>query len=294
MPKSKNLHCVGTIVANDMEDSAYSGACWVIDTPVGSNISPDADGAMGSTQYILVDLSYMLSEKLGRQMPMTATYRVKGIQIGLRNVDDTDDNDRGAFFAGTMFWHSPTKHKIDALQAARFVERHNELDQVDGDSIFFGSTAQNDYSGFRFNWNEDNQIAHPTGEAIGAIAGNSRDEWNIQDTLVGYSYGALAHGSEERTNQLWGRRTGVSDEMQWSAQILNALHEDSVVTSTALLEKPERNDFVAPIPANNHLELLGGLLLISVAQSNSIPNGDVSPDDYDIQVSLQVEGWEKW
>lgn len=295
MPKSKNLHCASTICADDIEDTDYSGSCWVINTPVGSNLSPDADGVFGTTKYALIDLSYLLSEKLGRQMPMTATYRLKGLQIGLRNVDDTDDNDRGAFMGGTVFWHTPTKHKIDALQTARYVEYLNEADQVDGDSKFFSDNWQNEYSGFRFNWNEDSQVLFPTGEALGNIAGKVASEWNLQDTLVGYNY-ALAGGAGSSTavNKLWGRRTGIADEMQWSASVLNALHEDSTLGMTSLHEKPERNDFFMPIPSNNHLDVLGGLILISFSQSNSIPNGDVSPDDYDIQFSVQIEGWEKW
>ncbi|AXH76826.1 MAG: hypothetical protein [Cressdnaviricota sp.] len=128
MPRSKQIHSVSTVVTNDTDDGGYEGASWVINDPVGSNISPDSDGVFGTTKYVLVDLSKLLSVKLGRQMPMTATYRLKGFQIGLRNVDDADDNDRSAFMGGTVFYHSPTKHKIDALQAARFVERHNEID----------------------------------------------------------------------------------------------------------------------------------------------------------------------
>jgi hypothetical protein len=299
MATSKNLHCVSTIVGDDIFDTAYSGACWILDTPVGSNISPDADGVMGTTRHILVDTSYLLSEKLGRQMPMTATYRLKGLQIGLRNVDDTDDNDRGAFFGGTIFWHSPTKHKIDALQTARYVEYLDEATEVDADSKFFAAANQKTYSGFRFNWNDDLQIKYPTSEGIGNIAGNVCGEWNLQDTLTGYSYALQGNvqPSSSYNNALWGKRTGIADEMQWSAQILNGMQEEEInllVNDIYLAEKPERNDYVMPIPANNHLDVIGGLILISVSQCNTIPNGDLSPDDYDLQISLQIEGWEKW
>jgi len=40
--------------------------------------------------------------------------------------------------------------------------------------------------------------------------------------------------------------------------------------------------------------VMGGLMLLSVSNNNAIPNGDVSPDDYLIQVSVQIEGWSKW
>jgi len=293
MAVSKALHCVGSVAVNDTSSTGYEGISWVIDDPWGSDLSPDADGVFGTTKYVLVDLSNLLSQKLGKQMPMCATYRVKGIQVGLRNVDDFDDNDRGAYFGGTMFYHSPTAHKIDAVQAARYVEYMTELGQADGDSTFFADADQVGYSGFRFNWNADAQVSYGTGEAIGNIAGNVRGEWNLQDTLVGYNMG-MGSTDKRPSNALWVRRTGQSDEMQWSCQILNALHEDSTIGTTSLLEKPERNDWVAPIEANNHLDVMGGLMLFSLSQCNTIPNGDASPDDYDLQFSIQVEGWSQW
>ena len=144
------------------------------------------------------------------------------------------------------------------------------------------------YKGFRYNWSDDSQVHYATTEDLGDIAGHAGVvEWNISDSLVGYN---MALGSLDTfpDNALWGRRTGVSDEWQWSASINNAIHKGAV---SGLDEYAGRDDFVLPILSDNHVDVMGGLIL---TDCNTIPNTDSGPDDYNIRITAQVEGWSQW
>ena len=300
---SKTLHVVSTTVTNDVDDDQYRGAAWgVLPDPTGRDLSPDADGVYIDENAIVCDLSHMLSRTLGKQMPMTATYRIKGIKIGLKNVDDLDDNDRGMLAYGYIYTHGETKHKIDALQAARFVERHNEIDQVDGDSEIFVTGGSNSphYRGMRFGWNGANQVAHQTQCGITSYTDlvNSAT-WNMVDIMDVYSNGL--EQSEDRDNTLWTQRAGGPNLMRFSCDIQNAMHSESgflddrgLIPAVAVLESPRVNDFHWQAPGDTHIDALCGLVLIDVLGSNSLPNGDGSPDDYDWHVTFEIEGWSTW
>lgn len=290
---SKTQHIVATRVTTDAADADYHGAAWGAASPVGSDISPDADGEFPNPPQVIIDISHMMSRALGKQMPMTGTYRVTGIKVGLKNVDDAvDDNDRGAVFAGYIYWHTPTKHKVDAFQASRMLEKNSEHDEIDGDSIFLSSDR--DYSGFRFNWSADGDISYPTvGAGVGNfVATTGKQEWSLADILDLYE-DALAQPGD-KSNSLWTARTGGPSIMRWAAQWNNAQHEDSTLGSTSLIEQPLVGDFVYQAAADRHIDVLGGLMVIEFQSSNTLPNGDASPDDYDIQVELQIEGWSTW
>ena len=88
-----------------------------------------ADGVMeGTSAYrrIVIDLSEALGYRLGKQIPQTANFRVNYLSISLRNVDDGSDNDGPQYFAGDFEWYTPTKHRVDAVQAWRQLEKRLE------------------------------------------------------------------------------------------------------------------------------------------------------------------------
>ena len=112
-----------------------------MDTGGPDSVNEDNDGEIpGSTGYDwVVDISHLLSEQLGKQMPMMATYRVKGMHLSLRNVNDVADNDASLAIGGIVNWYSPTKHRIDALQHARTYKRHAAIDGGTSTSDPFGA-----------------------------------------------------------------------------------------------------------------------------------------------------------
>ncbi|HIA04102.1 MAG TPA: hypothetical protein EYN66_19760 [Myxococcales bacterium] len=274
--------------------SSYHGVAWIQPSPIGSDISPDADGVFPSAYVMLVDISHMLARALGKQMSMTNTYRVTGLKVGLTNVNDTDDNDRGLALTGKVFWHTPTMHKVDALQAARMLERHSEEDQIDGDSPFFNPNSS-DYRGFRFNWNDDDQVKAATdaGDVNGWLTATGHVQWNLAEILELYGE-SLGDVADTHSRALFNYRTGGPSLMRFALSYNNAMHQDGALTTVQLIENPQVNDFVFQAEAGRHIEVLGGLLALQFETSNTLPNGDVSPDDYDIQVELTVEGWSSW
>lgn len=289
---SQGQHVVGARVSDNQSSALYYGAAWTSPSPVGADVSPDADGVYPNNLNILIDLSYMLSRMLGKQMSMTETYRVTGIKIGVKNVDDVDDNDRGIVLGGSLHWYTPTKHRIDAVQACRRIERASEEAQIDTDSLWVSST--NRYTGFRYNWKEDNEVRSDTG--AGAVAGwnplTGENNWNLQDMLALYSL--HIDPATPKGRQMFERKTGGKSNMRWALAFNNAMHEDSTLGSVQVIENPGVNDFSWQAESGRHIDVMGGLINCEVAFSNTLPNGDVSPDDYDVQVEISVEGWSSW
>lgn len=290
---SVRQHTVATTVTSSLASTSYHGAAWTHDTPIGSDISPDVDGVYPNTPAITVDLSMMLSRILGKQMPMDAVYRVTGIRIGLVNVDDADDNDRGMLLGGYIYYHSPTKHKIDAMQAAEAIERASEEGHIDPDA-FFMQTARR-YQGFRFGWNDDLNVLYQTdAQAVSDWAAWTGDNtWSMYPILNLYAQG-LQDYHTDRANTLWEYRTASSEPsmMRFLAGFRNANMDSDGINAT--VDSIWHGDYIWQAAANRHIEVMGGLLLIEARQSNTHPSGDISPDDYNVQVEVTVEGWKRW
>jgi len=288
---SQGQHKVATRLADNQSSVNYHGAAWTSPSPIGADISPDADGVYPGGMNFLVDISYLLSVMLGKQMSMTETYRVTGIKLGVKNVDDVDDNDRGIVLAGHLQWFSPSKHRIDAVQACRRIERASEEATIDQDSLWVSTT--NRYHGFRYNWDGDNQVRYDTGAgAVGGwLASTGESNWNIEDMLNLYG----SHiDPPAKGRQLFSSKVGGHSQMRFALAFNNAMHEDSTVGSTSLIENPGVHDFEWQAEAGRHIDVMGGLIQGQVEVSNTIPNGDVSPDDYDLVVEITVEGWSSW
>lgn len=243
----------------------------------------------------------MGSLALGRQLDQTSTYRVTGIKIGVQNVDEgVDDNDRGAFFTGYVNYFSPSKHRINALQAARAVEKHSEGADLDSGASLFPAANQH-YRGFRFGWSLDDDVLFQTNaqQVPDWTAATGKDNWNMGEIFEIYSDSQMQ--SDAREGALWNDRTGATDKLRWACSVNNADHVELSVfdgnilgQENYLVESPGIQDFEYQTPAGTHLEVLGGLLLIDVRNCNTIPNGDVSPDDYYFTVQIEVEGWSSW
>lgn len=253
-------------------------------------IDIDADGVMEGTstfRQVCIDLSECLAYRLGKQIPMTANYRINYIRIGLRNVDDTNDNDGPNYFAGTLEWYHPSKHRIDAVQAWRTLEKKLEEDDVDDEALFV-STADR-YKGFRFGWTAGDDVSHPT---TGAPFGTLPTGYALAPMISIYNTGLKNGGSPTQENPIWDRLVGRSSKMGWHAQctngefIVQATDDDPVNVASI-------QDYEWVAPAGHNIEVMGGLLIINVEHSNTdtVQSFD---DDFDFQVDIGVSGWSSW
>ena len=293
MAKSKTLYSI----------SGRLGVTAGMDTDSWDSVEESASGNPAE-HYWTVDLSHLLSEQLGKQMPMMATYRVKGMQIGLRNVDDLNDNNYGLVCGGRINWYSPTKHRVDALQHARtFKRKVAATHSIDLKTDPFGMwNDEKMYTGMRFNFNsQDDEVDGALDDDTIIMAGSEFslqeifDHYNkaISGTPAGEGYESAGGAGDA----LWNTRTGVQefDTLYWNAYYRNSAYDDGSTLDNAFLFQPESGGFEYQTGANNHLAVLGGLLRVSFAHTNTDnPRlGDVN-DNYYLQCSIQVEGWEEF
>jgi len=247
-------------------------------------IDVDDDGQYSSPiPHGIIDLSVPLSKSLGRQMPQFAVYRIGYIEIGLRNKDDSDDNSGAGCFGGTLKFHEPTSHKIDALQLARAVEKANEGGVVDSDSLFL--TTDRSYAGMRVNYDGDSQIEDRTSMGVTGISG----QWDMEEILA--IYGQMLSPANTYSNSLWTRRTGTVAQCGWAASIMNRANDSGL--SVASTYEPDINNWRLDLPAGAHLDVLNGLLKLTTAWS-STNDFQTTDDDYEIQVTIGVYGWESF
>lgn len=264
-----------------------AGFSWPSETDEA--IDADNDGQFGTPSKAYIDLSEALSVSLGRQVPQTAIFRVGFIEVGLRNKDDTDDNDNGAFFGGTFFFHPPTKHKVDALQLARRVEHAVESIQIDADSMLLATHSQ--YTGMRFNYDSDNQIHYATAENLSGLSGS---QWDMGEVFT--IYDAMKDSPTEKTNSLWLGRTGRQSKIGWAASISNWSQPNLIATAISGADKMMDigiDNWKLGLPGDAHLDVLNGMLKMTVSHSNVDPSGFID-DDYEVQVTIGVYGWEAY
>lgn len=280
-----------------------------MDTGAVDKVEESADGDAPTTYNWIVDISRLLSEQLGKQMPMTATYRVKGIHLSLRNVNNTNDNNYALAIGGTVGWYSPTKHRVDAIQYAReYMRDLNAGLRSDVDSPFAPYASQKMYRGLRFNWDASGQVRADNEDETSALPG---DDWTMYNMLHYYN---LAKGGTPALegyesdgsvgSALWNTRTGTSetDSLYWNTSYQNSMLQDvgDVVTSGIdqgidWIFSPQTNPWDWDAGAGNHIPVLGGLMEIKGIHTNTDnPRfGDVN-DEYYLQCTIIVEGWEEF
>lgn len=250
----------------------------------------DADGVMEGTsneRKIVIDLSECLGFRLGKQIPMTANFRINYLRIGLRNVDDANDNDGPNYFAGHWEWYSPNKHRIDAVQAWRMLEKKLEEDDTDSEGIFIRNEDR--YRGFRYGWLAASDVTWPT---AGAPATALPDGYALATMLAFYNQGLKNEGTPTATNAIWDRNVGRSSRMGWAASCTNGEFIDGVAENDPV-NVASIHDYEWTAPAGHNLEVMGGLLVLTVTHSNTdtVQNFD---DDFDFQIDIGVSGWSSW
>lgn len=241
-------------------------------------IDIDADGVYNPTTRLVIDLSRMLSYRLGKQIPMTANFRVNYLRISPRNVDDVNDNDDSQYFAGTWEWYHPTKHRVDAVQAWRQVEKAIEESDADSEGLFV--STEDRYMGFRFGFFSSADVAYAT---VGGPNPPLTNGYNIVEMLNIYNDG-LPQGVPDKTNALFDRKVGRSSKMGWSMSVSN---EDDVGKNAFI------QDYEWTAPAGHNIEVLGGLMVINIEHSSTDTSNTID-DDFNLQIDIGVSGWSSW
>lgn len=197
-----------------------TGIWWASNAPAADDIDADNEGVMNPPPEFIIDLSRLAGRALGYQANMMSKYKVHGIKVAIRPVDDAYDNDSETAFAGIIDYFPATKHGIKALQLARRVEKATEAQKIDADSLFL-STEQ-DYSGFRYGWAASQQVSAPVAYSTACSVTSMPDTWDM-DTIFNLYDGMTAPCKE---NALFGGRAPEQCSLMWSAA-WSTLSEDS-------------------------------------------------------------------
>ena len=266
------------IVGGEINDDGTTPGIKVV-AGDGFPIDIDADGLYPDQLQtkVCLDLSRLLGYRLGKQLPMTANYRVNYIRISPRNVDDLNDNDDSQYFAGTMEWYAPTKHRIDAVQAWRALEKRLEEDDADAEGLFVSSEDR--YKGFRFGWYQGQDVSHPTLGAPSELPGG----YNMTQMIAAYNNG-LHNGVPQQTNAIWDRKVGRSSKLGWSVSVSN---EDTDGKNAFI------QDYEWTAPSGHNIEVCGGLLILNIEHSSTDTTNSID-DDFDFRIDIGVSGWSSW
>ena len=295
MARSKNLYALHGVL----------GSTAGMDTNTEQKLTEDDDGRTSVPNYV-VDISHLLSKQLGKQMPQMATYRVKGIRLELQNVDNANDNNYALAIGGRINYYAPTEHRIDALQHARQYKRDSAaaIAATDVSDPFGPWSDDKKYKGMRFNWSEDDDGVH------GAVADNttvlSGTKFSVKEIFDHYNQAIGGIPSEEGYDSagavgdaLWITRTGLDNQegLGWVCSYQNSAVIDvgSITDPSGIdwLFSPNSKPYELMLPANNHLDVLGGLLVVRVNHTNTDnPRLGEVEDEYELRMTIFVEGWE--
>ena len=269
-----------------------------MDTNTQYGITEDADGSTSGPNWV-VDVSEMLSRRIGKQMSQMATYRVKGFRVSIVNQDDANDNNYGITCNGSIDWYTPTSHRIDALQYARQYKKDLGGSLAsDANDPFAPWRTTKEYKGLRFNWSEDGDGVHGATDDDTSILSGTQfsmseifDHYNnaISGTPLEEGYTQTGSGSA-----LWVSRTGESqtDGISWEASFRNSAYQDGLLEENAWSFEPESMPFDFML-SNNHFDVLGGLLVFRLKGTNTEnPRAGDVDDHYRLRFTVFVEGWE--
>ncbi len=240
------------------------GFYWTTNPPANNDIDIDNDGEYANPHYYMIDLSKVASNALGRQASMMAGYKLHSVSVQVCPVDDANDNDVAAAFAGSHFYRLMTPHMKKALQLARKTEKYDEASQVDGDSFFL--SGDRDYRGFRYTWGPEVQfevLEHATASTM-----LSANYWNLVD--ICNNYDSMTAPSE--SNALFNGRAPDVCDLMWQAGWANKPWDSQ---STIGEHRRSANIEIVPI-------LAGHVRWTSVDE----PQADFIDDDYIVRIEV--------
>jgi len=258
-------------------------------------ITEDNDGRFTSGYANgLIDLTEALSKATGRQLSQMASFRVSYLSIGLRNVNDTLDNDNGLIVGGDIKWYAPHKKTINMLQELRgYLKDHYAM--LNPRKALWESADKN-YMGMRFGW-DSNTKPHGVSTDGGSNAFTSNG-LNMAEAIIRYNLAtggsALSEGYDIDNNfgrALWDFRTPeMPQKMTFTSSFQNSIKGDSDKGETPSGSK----EFIyqAQYPSQA-IKVVGGLLAIDLTHCNTDTSG-IFEDEYEIIVNIGIDGWEEF
>jgi len=251
-----------------------------------TQITEDNDGRFTASYFNgLVDLTHIMSKLTGKQLSQMSNYRIAHIAIGLRNVDDTADNDNTMAIGGDIIWYEPQAHMIDMLQSLRtYLRLHGN--ETSPDAIW--ETADKNYKGLRFGWDSNTMVEEPSTD--GSAAGFSSNLVNL-DQAIGYYNMAIGgtpqlegYDTAGRGMALWtGRVPTYTSKMPFDCSYSNPNNANGELAVAYPFK------WSAAYPAQE-ITALGGLLAINLTHGNTDAAGFVE-DEYELIVSMGITGW---
>jgi hypothetical protein len=255
-----------------------------------TQITEDNDGRFTAGYFNgLVDLTHIMSKLTGKQLSQCANYRIAHISIGLRNVNDTADNDAIIHVGGDIIWYEPNAHTINMLQTLReFVrDRGAETDPLWATWV----DADKTYRGMRFGWDSNTLV--DGGSSDGSSNAFTNNNLNLGQALERY---AMAKGG---TPQMEGYNTSGAGQALWENR---APRYTSKMPFDASYANPDSgNDeraearpfsWSAQYPSQE-ITALGGLLAINLTHGNTDAAG-ITEDEYEMIVSMGITGWSEF
>lgn len=287
---SKAVHVVSGVLGIDQG----------MDTTTADYAEEDADGNPTDRHYI-VDLPHLLSKSLGKQIGQMATFRLKGLGMSLRNVDNTNDNNYGLAVGGKVAFYQPTKHRIDALQYTRDYKRASTGALVSSSSDPFAPwQSEKHYRGLRLNFRADGEIEGQTADGTSRMPTtnlNLEDVFEAYNHVIAGNVGEAGYPTSGDGMALWTSRVGYNEttHLFWNSYYRNSAYQDGTGFENAFIFQPEFGAWEYNLPADNHLDVLAGLLDVTITHTNTDnPRaGDVN-DEYFLQFYCLVEGWEEF
>jgi len=250
--------------------------------PAAGDIDIDNDGAMPTTRAVF-DIGAAVAQVIGKQTSQFAKYRVNYLQIELVNRDDASDNDDGAAFGGTLEFFKPNKHNVDALQALRLVDREYRKESMSSSGSIFNTGQANRYITPRMNWFITDSIVCPQVSAMQVWSAIGIGNYPALSPLLSIWNDNLANNAGDYQNEIYSTRTGLTQKIGWNASYINNVDGDEYA--------PSSTPFVWQAQPGQELEVLGGLMSMSVDHSSTDAPGAVD-DDYTIRVTMGISGWE--
>lgn len=265
--------------------SDLSPMVWRPDNaPLLGDIDIDNDGVMN--HQAVIDLSSAVSQVVGKQCPQYAIYRVNYISIHLENRDDTlDDNDSAANFGGRIEFFKPNVHNINALKAFRMIDKEQRKEILSSTSPFWNKpTGGTRYNQPRLNWYIVDQKVLPGVETSPVWDATGNGEYPALEPLLQlYANFQQKDQPADYSNEVWARRTGLSQKMHWSASYKNQVDASQY--------DPSSQPFVWQSQGND-LEVLNGLMHLRIEHSSTDAPDGLYDDDYTVHVTVGVSGWE--
>ena len=156
-----------------------------------------------------------------------------------------------------------------------------EEDEVD--SGLLGSTAQDQYTGFRYGWFANSDITHATGGAPAELPNG----YAMTAMLSTYNSALENDGVPSRTRNIWDRKVGRSNHLGTHAVANNG---DGQIGATTFADI---QDGIFTAPSGHSLEVLGGLLALNITHSSpNTPQG--IDDDFEVYIDVGISGWSSW